>query len=469
MIGALSLIGLIVLPRASFAHAFDERYDLPIPLSFFICGAILIVLFTYLLAILFVKEDQKLKQWISGSHTTDSLLFHIPLILQALVNALVIFSLCFIILLSFFGPSNPLMNMASHFIWVNWWVGVPLLFAMFGSMMHGIDPFQAIATLCKTESRVNLSRSLINLMAALGRWPAVIGLLYWCWIEVVYPNAALPKYLGVLVTMWLISGIIGRMILGNKGWNENWDFFRIYFSYFGNISPLYRFKGSVYIGKPFVRLIQDARPYPGNVAFVIAMLSTVLFDGLHSSPVWLGFQTLFEGRFDNNGYFLGFLGVLLVWAFFYFVFLGTCLLVPQNSHAKIGGRLSNAMYIAEIFAPTLIPIALAYHIAHNFSSLIIQGQNIFILSSDPLNQGWNLFGTANFYPNISILDAKTVWYVALISIVIGHVVSIFLTHLVAIKEFKNSAIAGKAVFPLTILMILFTAVSLMILAEPLVS
>jgi hypothetical protein len=216
-------------------------------------------------------------------------------------------------------------------------------------------------------------------------------------------------------------------------------------------------------------LIQDARPYPGNVAFVIAMLSTVLFDGLHSSPVWLEFQKLFEGRFDTNGYFLGFLGVILVWAFFYFIFLGTCLLVPQNSPSKMRGRLSNAMYIAEIFAPTLIPIALAYHIAHNFSSLIIQGQNIFILSSDPLNQGWNIFGTANFYPNISILDAKTVWYVALVSIVVGHVVSIALTHLVAIKEFRNSAIAGKAVFPLTMLMILFTAVSLMILAEPLVS
>ena len=127
------------------------------------------------------------------------------------------------------------------------------------------------------------------------------------------------------------------------------------------------------------------------------------------------------------------------------------------------------MHIAGVFAPALIPIAIAYHLAHNFSSLIIQGQNVFILISDPLGLGWNLFGTANLYPNISILDAKIVWYVALISIVIGHMVSIFLTHLVALREFNNSSLASKASLPLTILMILFTAVSLIILAEPLIA
>ena len=142
-------------------------------------------------------------------------------------------------------------------------------------------------------------------------------------------------------------------------------------------------------------------------------------------------------------------------------------MIPRNEDSKSKNIFLDAFYIAEVFAPTLIPIALAYHMAHNFSSLVIQGQDIIALASDPLGMGWNLFGTANFYPNITVLDAKTVWYMALSAIVIGHVVSIYLAHLVALREFKTAALASRAALPLTLLMIGFTAISLLILAQPL--
>jgi hypothetical protein len=37
-------------------------------------------------------------------------------------------------------------------------------------------------------------------------------------------------------------------------------------------------------------------------------------------------------------------------------------------------------------------------------------------------------GTAHFYPDITLIDAKLTWYVASISIVLGHVLSIFMAH-----------------------------------------
>ena len=197
---------------------------------------------------------------------------------------------------------------------------MPLLFAIFGTFIHCIDPFEAVACLRNESTKRHLPRLLGPALIYLGRWPAVIGLLSWCWIEVVYPNAALPYYLGVLATIWLVSGIIGRVVFGKKSWTEDWDFFRIYFSYFGRFSPLYYIDGALCIGQPFVRLIQNTSSYRGNVAFIIAMLSIVLFDGLHSSPVWLEFYRIFEGKFDNNGYLLGLLGIVLVWSFFYLIF-----------------------------------------------------------------------------------------------------------------------------------------------------
>ena len=41
------------------AHAFDERYDLPLPLDFFIWGAVLTVVLTYLMTIWFSQYSGK--------------------------------------------------------------------------------------------------------------------------------------------------------------------------------------------------------------------------------------------------------------------------------------------------------------------------------------------------------------------------------------------------------------------------
>ena len=50
--------------------------------------------------------------------------------------------------------------------------------------------------------------------------------------------------------------------------------------------------------------------------------------------------------------------------------------------------------MAKSFALTLVPIAIGYNVAHYFVFLLVQGQYIIPLLSDPLGRGWDLFGTA---------------------------------------------------------------------------
>ena len=50
--------------------------------------------------------------------------------------------------------------------------------------------------------------------------------------------------------------------------------------------------------------------------------------------------------------------------------------------------------LAARFAHTLVPIALAYVVAHYFSLLVDEGQAMFYLVSDPLGTGADIFGTA---------------------------------------------------------------------------
>ena len=51
--------------------------------------------------------------------------------------------------------------------------------------------------------------------------------------------------------------------------------------------------------------------------------------------------------------------------------------------------------LARRFAHTLVPIALAYVVAHYFSLLVSRARRSAYLVSDPLGDGADLFGTAD--------------------------------------------------------------------------
>ena len=67
--------------------------------------------------------------------------------------------------------------------------------------------------------------------------------------------------------------------------------------------------------------------------------------------------------------------------------------------------------LARRFAHTLVPIAMAYVVAHYFSLLAYQGQAIAPLASDPLGHGSDLLGTASVSINYTWITATGIWYV----------------------------------------------------------
>jgi len=70
-----------------------------------------------------------------------------------------------------------------------------------------------------------------------------------------------------------------------------------------------------------------------------------------------------------------------------------------------GGRIPTRD-VAGYFVLSLVPIAIAYHLSHYISYLLITGQQIIPLVSDPFGRGWDLFGTAAYKVDIGILNAK---------------------------------------------------------------
>ena len=124
---------------------------------------------------------------------------------------------------------------------------------------------------------------------------------------------------------------------------------------------------------------------------------------------------------------------------------------------------------ARAYIYSLIPIALAYNVAHFFSFLAIQGQLIVKLISDPFGFGWDLFGTADWEVQISIVSARLVWFVGVGAIVIGHVIAVYVAHVISMRRSGSRGAALRSQYPMVALMVGYTVVSLWIVAQPIVA
>jgi hypothetical protein len=206
------------------------------------------------------------------------------------------------------------------------------------------------------------------------------------------------------------------------------------------------------------------------LALLVLMLATVTFDGFSATSAWAEFQTwvvdLFGvggGEVFNSLVLADTLGIVLVPVGFFLVYLFFAKLMAGSVDGQIG-----AVEMAGIFGFSLIPIALAYNIAHFITLLLIQGQLIIPLASDPFGTGWDLFGTVDYSLNISIINARILWFLSVALIVLGHVLAVYLAHRVAVRMFANRALVLKSQYPMLTLMVVYTVISLWIIAQPIV-
>jgi hypothetical protein len=463
------------LVAKAHAHGFEERYDLPLPLGYFVAGSCAAVLLTFVIAIAFVRRTAGMQPGPAArselrlpERAFDGLLY------TAKSAAWLLYALT--IVAALWGSADPLMNLAPTFIWVVWWVGMSFAVMLLGNFWPALDPwrtsFEALQFMARS---FGLSRSIEpgwKWPARVGIWPAAALLLAWCWLEVVYPIASSPFKLGCAAVLWSAINLTGMACFGRSTWQRHADVFAIYFATLGRLAPV-KFRSrppAIICRRPGEGLVIPSQcSKRGQTGFVMAMLSTVIFDGLHGGAAWTvfeqGLRRLVPGAIDVNGYFAGTAGLLAVWLVFMLAYLITCWSCAMISRTF----LHISADIKSEFWPALVPIAAAYVVAHNFSNLLIQGQTIFQLLSDPLGRQWDILGAARFYPDISLVDARLTWYVAVVSIVAGHVMSIWLSHRIALRLNHSPLQTALLTAPLTALMLGYTATSLIVIAEPMVS
>jgi uncharacterized membrane protein len=200
------------------------------------------------------------------------------------------------------------------------------------------------------------------------------------------------------------------------------------------------------------------------------MLATVTFDGLRETPLWAGLLAQLsqpgEPVSDALWSASATAGLLLGPCVFALVILGASALMAELT--RDDARPASAGELARLFVPTLLPIAFAYHVAHYLSYLLVAGQVVIPLASDPFGRGWDLLGTTHYKIDTGIVGARFAWYTSVAVIVLGHVLAMYLSHRLALERFPARRTARRSQYPLAALMVAYTMLSLWILAQPIV-
>jgi hypothetical protein len=253
-------------------------------------------------------------------------------------------------------------------------------------------------------------------------------------------------------------------VYGVEEWSRRGDGFAVFFGLFARVAPFARRAGVLWLRRPLDGL-PSMPVYPGTVALLCTMVGSITFDGLSTGPLWANTAPHLQTFFQRLGpgataagelaFTVGFLACLLFAGLVYWAGVAGMRLADPGRGA---GELARA------FVHTLVPIALAYALAHYSSELIYQGQAVGYLVSDPLGHGANLFGTSGWTIDYSVISATGIWYLQLTVIIAGHVAALMLAHDRALAIFRGGRAALRSQLCMLAVMVAFTCLALWLIS-----
>jgi hypothetical protein len=431
------------------AHGVGGRTDLPVPTWMVGYGAAAVLLISFAGLAVFWRNE-RLEKARPG-----------PLLAKggspasrATLAATRAFGLAFFVLLlaaALFGVDRPLENLAPITIYVTFWVGLTIICALVGDLYALLDPYETLAS----GAGAGATRDDADGGATrFGLWPAAVGLFAFVWLELVYDEGSRPRVLGVGMLLLTAVVLVGAFVLGQRFVREG-NPFRAWFGLLGAMAPIGADRrGNVRLRWPLTGLAQ-LRPLPGTVALVIVALGSTAFDGITRATWWSDLTGDLDGVASTAAATAGLTAAILVVAALY---LGSMRIADGLTAGKAGGT----MRLADAFVHSLVPIAFAYAVAHYVSLLLFEGQAFWALLSDPFGRGWNVFGTAGNRIDFMVASPRTISWIQVASIVLGHVAGVVLAHDRALALFPGKQ-STRSQYPLLVVMVLFTVAGLVLL------
>ncbi|MAA74759.1 MAG: hypothetical protein CMN28_08640 [Salinisphaeraceae bacterium] len=474
--GAIALI----MPGVALAHGFGALYNLPVPFWLYGWSASATLIVSFVVAGVFLSgrppraeaagRDISHTVWVRGLRR-----------LLPLLRLMSVFLLLLCIATGFFGHRDPLRNFSLTFFWIIFLLLFTYLTALLGNIYAAINPWQTITGSINRPWR-GYSRGRLHYPAWLADWPALVLYMGFIWFELF--GTGRPQPLATFLTIYTVLNLGGVWLVGSRAWFRHCEFFGVFLRLMALLAP-FDFRRDQQSGRarlrlrwPFAGLITERPTHISTVAFALAMLATTAFDGLKATQWWV---SLFWG--DPTGWLTAWAGAppvnaiatlrpwFIAWESFWlfaapFLYLGAYLVTIWLARS-LTRSTRPVSQLALDFGYTLLPIAIVYNITHYATLILTHGLKIISLASDPFGWRWDLFGTALHFRAPILPDMGVVWHSQVGLILFGHIVSVWVAHLIALRIFPSRGRALLSQLPMLALMVGFTVAGLWILAQPL--
>lgn len=495
----LCWLALVLLPTAAIAHVFAQPYSLPVPFSIYAYAGTGALLLSFVVVGLFSAAPA-----LGGLRVAPAA--HVAPVAPVVPAARCVASrswetagqvasvgmLVLCIATGWFGSQNAFVNFNMTFFWIFFALGLPYAIALLGDFYAPINPWKALTRWLERACGLSFAARIRYPAAALGYAPALLFYMIFIWLELF--GELRPRGLSTVLVGYTLMNLAGAYVFGRLAWFKYGEFFGVLLHLIGLMSPNARPWGyddpadqkrsdsaatdGRRLRPPFVGLLDEPAPHLSLVLFILFTLSSTAFDGLHSTLPWVSlywkhlypeiapwFSPAPGQQFQLST------KIYYVWQWL------SLLLSPLVYLALFAGfvRLAKAVTRTPVpthelvlrFAMSLVPIAFVYHLTHYYTVFLVQAGQIVKLVSDPFGFGWNLFGTARWTIEPVMLDVGSIWLTQVVLIVAGHIVSVYLAHVEALRIFGSARPAALSQLPMLALMMMFTNLGLWILSLPL--
>lgn len=442
----------------AWAHAGAAGFVLLLPTELYILGGALAVLVSFLVLAAFQRPG-------APAPTTDRPERAVPRPLVIAVSLLILLFLLVLVAAGFWGSPDPITNPLPTTLWTLWWAGFTLAVALLGDLWSFANPWIGLYMLVSKPA-------LRTYPERLGYLPAILQFLGFAWFELVYPTPQDPTRLAFAVAVYWLVNFIALILFGPR-WLQRGEAFSVFFAMVGRLGARsWRLQTApklavvTSLGPPARRLRETFEDLSG-AAFVLVTLSAVSFDGLSRTFFWVGRLGLnpleFPGR--SEVIWQNTLGLLLS-----VITLGALYAAAIALGLWLSGADQPLRRALCRFVLSIVPISIAYHLAHYLQSLIVDFPTAVLALSDPFGLGWSLLPDEGLQHGTTMglgPDGIIMAYRAQTAlIVVGHVFATLTSHRIALRETADRRQAVLMGIPLAVLMVFYTVFGLWLLSTP---
>ncbi|WP_375690377.1 hypothetical protein [Pseudooceanicola sp. LIPI14-2-Ac024] len=448
-------LGLFVLclPGRALAHASEQGFVLLLPTDLYVAGGVATVILTLLLIAIVPRR------------VAEALFRPLPLWRvrrrprRGWLSLLSLGLLAWAVWRGWTGDQDPTESPLPLLVWTAFWLILVSAQAILGDLWRGLNPWTGLWQLLGRPAPLHYPR-------ALGHWPAVLMLLAFAGYLLADIAPANPERLARAVALYWALNMAGTLAFGPR-WLLRAEALSVLMRAYAGLALFGRRGGHVALGLTGWRWSRRAAPPLALALFLVLLLGIGSFDGLNETFFWFGVigQNPLEFTGRSAVVWQSLVGLLIACAGLIAVFAATL-----HAGAILAEDARPLSRLVRLYAPTLLPIAFGYHLAHYLPTLLVEAQYLALMLNDPAGQGANLLGlkgmqvTTGFFNTRATVQA--IWLTQAGAVVFGHVVAILMAHVVALRLYDSPRRALMSQLPLAIFMVLYTLFGLWLLASP---